>query len=73
METYTKCMIVQTFQNNLGFSLYTVLSVCHRVVTLKIEQSLKRVSSDSGMPLKNTGDTRIKNGRLVSFHFISFI
>jgi len=73
MKTYTKCMMVQTFQNNLDFSLYTILSVCHRVITSKIEQSLNRMNSDSGMSLKNIGDIRIKDGKLVSFHFIYLI
>ena len=45
---------MQTFQNNLNFSLYTTLSVCYMVATLGVEQSPRKVSADNSILLKNT-------------------
>ena len=46
-----------TCQNNLGCSLYAVLSVYHIVTTLdNLIKSKKKLDTDSGMSLLNTGD-----------------
>ena len=46
MENYTKSIVLQTSQNNLGFSLCVTLSVCYKVTTSEENQSLREVSSD---------------------------
>ena len=33
-KPYIKSLIIQTFQNDLGFSLYATLSVCYMITTL---------------------------------------
>ena len=77
IETHTKYTVLQTFQNNLGFSLYTILLVCYEVTTLEVEQSSKRVSSNYGVLLKNIRDRvqlRQSIFRLVKYSvFTSFI
>ena len=46
-----------TCQNNLGFSLYTMLLVCYMVVTSdKWMKSEMRVSADISISPLNTGD-----------------
>ena len=49
-------MMVWTSQNDLSFGLYTMLFIFYRVSTLEMEYNLKRVSSNSGVLLKNTGN-----------------
>ena len=46
MKTYTKCIKLQTLQNNISFSLYVILSVYYRITTLEGNQSLRRISTD---------------------------
>ena len=46
MENYIKSIVLQTSQNNLGFSLHITLSVCFKVATSEENQSLREVSSD---------------------------
>ena len=46
MENYTKSIVLQTSQKNLGFSLCITLSVCYKVATSEENQSLREVSSD---------------------------
>ena len=42
---YKECEFTD-FINNPGFSLYDVLSICHRIITLKRRIEFKRVSFD---------------------------
>ena len=45
----------QTFQNNLGLSLYTTLSVCYLIITSEEELKSKReLSADSDVLPLNT-------------------
>ena len=48
-------MILQTSLNNPSFSLYIILFVFYRIITLEIEQSLRGVNLISDILLKNTG------------------
>jgi len=47
MKTYTKCIELQTSQNNLNFNLYTILFICYRIIMWKEKWSLKKVSTNN--------------------------
>jgi len=57
IETYIKSIVLQTSQNDLGFSLYTILSVSCRILT----------SEDDWSP---SGVVRNLLSRLSDFPFI---
>ena len=42
--TIQRAIVLQTFLNNLGFSLYATLSACYRIITSEIEWSPREVS-----------------------------
>ena len=46
MEIHTKNIVLQTFLNDLSFSLYAILSICYRITTLEVDWSLKEVSTE---------------------------
>ena len=48
--------ILYKVHDNIGFSLYTILSIYYIVATLEVEQTLKEVSANSSMLPKNIGD-----------------
>ena len=41
IETCTRSIELQTLQNNLGFSLYAMLSIYHGIATLEDDQNLE--------------------------------
>ena len=43
MKNYQKSIMLQTSQNNLGFSLYTIPFTCYLVTTLEIKIKSNRV------------------------------
>ena len=45
MEIHTKNIVLQTFLNDLSFSLYITSSICYRITTLEVDWSLKEVST----------------------------
>ena len=48
---------MQTYQNNLGFSLCTALSVCYMITTSdKWIESERELSANNGVLLLNTGN-----------------
>ena len=57
VEYAIRSLMMQTCQNNLGFGLYTMLSVYYIVVILENwTKSEVRVSTDVGVLSLNTGD-----------------
>ena len=44
--------MIQTSQNDLGFSLYTMLFICYIATTSEVEKSIRGVSADSGVLLE---------------------
>ena len=72
-----KSLVIQTCQNNLGSSLYAMLSVCYIVVTSdNLIKSKKKLSTNSSVLLLNTvlWDTLDTNNfYLIFFYFSDFI
>ena len=72
-----KSLMIQTCQNNLGSSLYTMLSVYYIVVTSdNLMKSKKKLSTDSSVLLLNTvlWDTLDTNNfYFIFFYFSDFI
>jgi len=56
-KLYAMSLVMWICQNNLGFSLYTVLSICYIIITSdEWMKSKMEVSADAGVLLLNTGD-----------------
>ena len=54
-KLYLISLVIWTCQNNLGFSLYVMLSVCYIVITSeKWIESERELSTDSGVLPLNT-------------------
>jgi len=45
-ENLLKFIVLQTFQNNLGFNLYILLYVYHLIITSKVKVELNKESID---------------------------